>query len=631
MRRMSLYLISLLLIGLSIDVSAQWAVNKNAREDARYVRFLQGSEDITIDGVEESVWAKADSIVVGYGQTKYLPGSGYDKWTGLSVPGDSANAVFKFLYKAPWIYFLFKAQDKSVGGWDWGQFDGIIMAFKEKPANHKWVQAWDYRLEHFLTYGYKWANPNTTTPPIGAQPLLKGHTSVDGGGDTSRTRWTQFTTVLGGQSNDTLPDLGWVSEHRFRVDSLGFNTNGDIMPFSFSIFDGDGFLDSNQTNNAHTRTWWGCPWNENWYYAALFLDPSITTSTTGSPIPPVDYTIPRLRSGDAITVDGNLAEWKTDNTLHFRAKYNDDAGFNTIKGTGAWASGYQQLDWNGLQTVVDGPEVDYWLTYDNANFYVGAKVTDQIVTRPSTGGRKDGITFFMTPRVYNNGSGIFPSKTLTVNVDSLGAAQAGEDLVALADTGGVEYDLMLAPGTNIGNITIPDSGYFVELKLPFATFGYPSNLGDSVVFIGALVNDVDIFEDTASNTYAKTWWFIQQPGQHAPTWSVLGPANPPVGVNDEPQIPLSIELFDNYPNPFNPTTNIRYSVNATADVTLSVYNILGQLVSVMKKAGVPAGFDEFKFNASRLSSGVYMYQLTVQNQSSKQVVNTAVKKMILIK
>ena len=257
MKKVSLLLMSfIMIISLSIDLSAQWAVNKNAREDARYVRFLQGSEDITIDGVEEDIWNKSDSIIVGYGQTKYLPGSGYDLWDGKSVPGDSANAVFKVLYKAPYLYLLFKSVDKYVGGWDWSQFDGIIMAFKNNPTTKYWTQAWDNRLEHFLSYGYKWANPAVTVAPVGAQPLLKGEASVDGGGDTSRTQWTQFTQVLGGQSNDSLPDEGWISEHRIRIDSLGFG-EGDVMPFSFSIFDADGFLDSNPDNNRHTRTWWG--------------------------------------------------------------------------------------------------------------------------------------------------------------------------------------------------------------------------------------------------------------------------------------------------------------------------------------------------------------------------------------
>ncbi|HEX9739716.1 MAG TPA: T9SS type A sorting domain-containing protein, partial [Ignavibacteriaceae bacterium] len=313
-----------------------------------------------------------------------------------------------------------------------------------------------------------------------------------------------------------------------------------------------------------------------------------------------------------------------------RAKWQDEAGFDAIKGTGAWASGYQQFDWNGLQAVVDGPEVDYWVTYDDANMYVSAKVTDQIVTVPNQN-RKDGITFFLTPRKYVNGNGIFPSKTLTVNVDSSGAGQAGDDLVALADTGGVEFDLMLDPGTNLGNITDPDNGYYVELKIPFSTFSYPASLGDSVVFIGGLVNDVDIFEDTTSNTHAKTWWFMQQPGQHAPAWVALGPANPSVGVGDPALIPLSIELFDNYPNPFNPSTTIKYSVNVIADVSLSVYNILGQAVSVMNQTNVQPGYNEFKFDGTGLSSGVYLYQLKVKNLNTSQVVNTKVNKMVLLK
>ena len=316
--------------------------------------------------------------------------------------------------------------------------------------------------------------------------------------------------------------------------------------------------------------------------------------------------------------------------MNFKIKYGDDAAFTDFKGTGAWASGYQQYDWNGMQTVVDAPEAQYWMTYDDANLYIAAQVTDQIVALPKTG-RKDAVTIFMTPRVYLNGSGIFPSKTLTVQVDSNGNAQAGDDLISMADTAGVTYSLTLGPNTNLENITDPDDGFFVEIKIPFAAFGYPANLGDSVVFLGALVQDVDVFEDSASNTFAKTWWFVQQPGQHAPAWVALGPANPLVGVNDKLPIPLSIQLFDNYPNPFNPSTTISYTTNMTADVKLSVYNILGQQVAEMKHSGVPAGYNQFKFDAGKLSSGVYLYQLSVKNLNNEQVVNTQVNKMILLK
>ncbi len=636
MRRALFFLMNLVFItGLSNNLFAQWAQNKYAREDAKYARVLQGAEEVVVDGVEDAIWALAESVVVGYGQTNYLPGSGYDLWAGQSVPGDSANAVCKFLYKAPYLYLLFKVEDKYVGGRDWAQFDAIIMAFKEYTSAHSWVVAWDKRIEHFYTWGWFWAGTDSI-PPVGDPPLFMGHSAVAGGKSENRTaaqieRWSAVTNVLGGLSNDSLPDLGWISEHRIRIDSLGFNVNGDVLPFSFSMFDADGYLDSNSTNDRHSRTWWGCPWNENWYYAALFIDPNVTTATIGSPIPPVDYTIPHLRSGASITVDGNIGEWQTDNTLHFRAKYGDDAGFDTINGTGAWASGYQQLDWNNFPTVIDGPEVNYWVTFDDANLYVSAQVTDQIVTIPGEGGRKDGITFFMVPRNYVNGNGIFPSKTLTVNIDSLGAGQAGDDLVSLVDTAGVEFSLVLGPNTTVNDPNDVDDGYSVEIKIPFAAFSYPTDLGDSVVFIGGLVNDIDVFDDINSNYYAKTWWFVQQPGQHAPAWIALGPPNPTVGVDDGTQIPLSIELFENYPNPFNPSTTIKYSVNVSADVTLSVYNILGQAVSTMKKTNVQPGYDEFRFDGSGLSSGVYLYQLKVKNLSSSQVINTKVNKMILLK
>jgi len=643
MRKTFSILVSLLITAvLSNGLFAQWAQNKNAREDARYVRVMQESEDVVIDGVEDEVWANADSVVLGYGETTYLPSSGYNWIAGVHDAEDSANVVCKFLYKNPYIYLLFKVKDKNVGGVDWEQFDGIIISFKgyvgyvnnmlvHKTHDLTGYNPWDFRLEHFPTFGWKWAGLSAQPAP-GSQPVLKGLTIIDGGGDTSLTRWEQATTVVGGMSYDSLADEGWISEHRMRIDSMGFDVNGDILPFSFCMWDGDGFMDSTATNNRFSKVWWSNEWNETWHYSALFIDPNVTTTSTPGVIPPVDYTIPRIREGNPVTVDGDLSEWQADNTLHFKAKWGDEAGFDSVKGTGNWASGYQETNWNDYPTVVDGPEVDYWVTYDDSNLYASAKVTDQVVTVPGEGNRKDGITFFMVARNYENGRGIMGNvKALTVNIDSSGAAQAGDDLVALADTGGVEFNLQLGNGTNVNDLAEIDSGYTVELKIPFGSFSYPEDLGDSVVFIAGLVNDIDVFDDANSNYYAKTWWFKWERGQLSPPWVALGPANPTVGITDNLPIPTSIKLFDNYPNPFNPTTTIKYSLNVNADVTLSVYNILGQAVSVMKKTNVPAGYDEFKFDAGALSSGVYFYQLEIKNLAKSDVVNSKVKKMVLLK
>ena len=96
-------------------------------------------------------------------------------------------------------------------------------------------------------------------------------------------------------------------------------------------------------------------------------------------------------------------------------------------------------------------------------------------------------------------------------------------------------------------------------------------------------------------------------------------------------MPLSIELLGNYPNPFNPSTKIKYSVNMLSDVTLSIYNILGQRISVINNFNVQPGYNEINFDGSQLASGVYLYQLKIRNQSSMQEVNTKVSKMVLMK
>lgn len=74
-------------------------------------------------------------------------------------------------------------------------------------------------------------------------------------------------------------------------------------------------------------------------------------------------------------------------------------------------------------------------------------------------------------------------------------------------------------------------------------------------------------------------------------------------------IPSDYRLLQNYPNPFNPSTQIRFAIPEQAHVHLSVYNMLGQQVTTLVNENRCAGRYEVSFDASSLSSGLYLYRL----------------------
>ena len=87
-------------------------------------------------------------------------------------------------------------------------------------------------------------------------------------------------------------------------------------------------------------------------------------------------------------------------------------------------------------------------------------------------------------------------------------------------------------------------------------------------------------------------------------------------------IPDTFKLYDNFPNPFNPTTTINYELQITNYVELSIYNILGQKVAVLVSERQAAGRYQVSWDASGFASGVYYYTLSTSSgfvQSNKMV------------
>jgi photosystem II stability/assembly factor-like uncharacterized protein len=106
----------------------------------------------------------------------------------------------------------------------------------------------------------------------------------------------------------------------------------------------------------------------------------------------------------------------------------------------------------------------------------------------------------------------------------------------------------------------------------------------------------------------------------------------PTWVNDKNQtLPTEFMLEQNYPNPFNPSTSIEYIVGGRKYVTLKVYDVLGREVATLVNEEKLPGVYEVEFNASTLSSGIYLYRLQAKPSTGQAGDFNSVKKMILLK
>lgn len=99
-----------------------------------------------------------------------------------------------------------------------------------------------------------------------------------------------------------------------------------------------------------------------------------------------------------------------------------------------------------------------------------------------------------------------------------------------------------------------------------------------------------------------------------PRWGTYGTVSNELG--DE--LPTRLALHQNYPNPFNPSTTLRFDLPAAADVTVTVYDVLGRQVLALPTQALTAGFARtIAVDASALSSGMYLYRIEAALQSGK--------------
>ena len=116
---------------------------------------------------------------------------------------------------------------------------------------------------------------------------------------------------------------------------------------------------------------------------------------------------------------------------------------------------------------------------------------------------------------------------------------------------------------------------------------------------------------------------INPPGSTAPSSAFAFLVGTPSSVSGN-EAPVEYRLFDNYPNPFNPSTTIKFSIRESNIVTLKIYDISGKEVASLVNARLNAGTYQMKWDAANFSSGIYF--CSIQSGSFKDV-----KRMTLIK
>lgn len=631
------------LVAVAVLGSSMPARSADQRPDVIWARSTAG-QVITLDGkLDEPAWALAETKIMKFAYDSGLPGSGWKNEGPPNAVTDSMYATLKFLRNGNQLYLGAVVKDRSVGGSStFNREDGFLMAIK----NHLSPLHPAPTAEHF----YSWWYPNTFTPlPTTAMPTFIGNEFGSFPPETvPRTpaqiaAWDARTTVQGVQNSDAAPDTSYTVEMRFDVTATGYNYNqagGDIVEWNISIYDVDWYWPNSPSLITSNRTWWQGPWGNTASYneVRVYGRNDVTINSGEVPIIGPDQIVPNAGGYAAPTIDGNLNEQVWSLAPSFDIRYGDDAVRATYPGVGRWRGGQYQPTVNAGQAAVLDPS-DATIKYfvKGNKLYVGVDARDLVVQSIPYFDRWDGFIVGITDRGEQGIDHNYLGRRLTCRISPTGTAQPEDYLAFLRDSlAGANVALMLKPGTTLDTLgTSADVGWSAELEVDLTKVGYPSGLGDRVLWWSVDLLDGDSFTPFTDSYGTRTWWFREYDSDCCPVWAYMDPnAYLTTGVESPAAFGSpAISMLTAFPNPLGRAGRLGFSLAVGGDVTLEILDVQGRLVARQPFGRMMPGSQSVSLAHAleSVDSGLYFARVRLSDDANPAAHGIATTKLMKVR
>ncbi|MBZ0201336.1 MAG: T9SS type A sorting domain-containing protein [Ignavibacteriaceae bacterium] len=348
----------------------------------------------------------------------------------------------------------------------------------------------------------------------------------------------------------------------------------------------------------------------------------------------LSYTVPNALSG------GVQYAWRVRSVLGIEKSNWSTPALFTIKASTAQSPAIPTASWpSGNHTIYSNPVTLSWYLHTS---YAGLTYELQCVPASDPAWPADNVFATSAVLSYTMPVSLSGGVQYAWRVRSvLGAAKSDWSIPVLFTMVAGAAPVQPIPGSPTNNVTVGTSSPELFWYLPTAatsqhyelSYSASSDMSNAVT-VGN-INSMTYQLDNLNN--GTTYYWAVRAIKSDGSSSIVSQRgafkiNTITGVDETKKnsVPDIFSLSQNYPNPFNPVTTITYSLPFDSKVMITVYNILGQEVSLLRNEVISAGNYEVQFNASNLSSGLYFYSIQANPiDGNKNFIE--VKKMILMK